>query len=620
MAAKRQDKSRDPQVRERRGRFSGWAPYALIALASLVALGPVLGAEFLSWDDYDTIARNPHFNPPSFEGLGYYWAHAHMHLYAPLTYTAWWVLASLAHAFGSPPMSAAWFHGANLLLHVLVGCVVFRVIDVVVSNRPAALLGAILFAVHPLQVEAVAWTSGLKDVLCGLLMWTAVWQYLVFARATPDGSRWRPYALATLALVAAMLAKPTAIVTPLLIVAFDWLVCRRSWRAILSAAGPWFLLVIPCAIWTARVQPPSADTPQVAVAFRPLIALDALAFYIQKLVWPFGLTVDQGRRPDVVLADGSAYWTWIIPVFVAVILLVLAWRVHRRDVGRSSVLLFALVVPLVCLGPVLGLRPFDFQQYSTAAEHYFYPAMVGPALLAALVLASPKARPAWRAVAAVALLLLAVRSHVQAYTWHDNGTLFAHALEVNPKSLGSYNSLASWYAETGQADRAIETAKRWMAVDPKNPRAWAVVSSALASKRDLRGAIEAARKGVEVAPEHALAHSNLAGLLGQAGEFAEARREGEAALRIDPNDANAHLNLGTMFAQQDKTDLAFEHLRAAVRLSPGSAVAQTNLGFLLLQQGNRAEAAEHFEAALNANPNFENAKRGLAEARGAAAR
>ena len=72
--------------------------------------------------------------------------------------------------------------------------------------------------------------------------------------------------------------------------------------------------------------------------------------------------------------------------------------------------------------------------------------------------------------------------------------------------------------------------------------------------------------------------------------------------------------------QQDKTDLAFEHLRAAVRLSPGSAVAQTNLGFLLLQQGNRAEAAEHFETALNANPNFENAKRGLDQARGGAPR
>jgi tetratricopeptide (TPR) repeat protein len=592
-------------------------PYALIIVASLIALGPVLGAEFLSWDDYDTISRNAHFNPPSFGGLAYYWGHAHMHLYAPLTYTVWWAVASLAHAFGSPPpMSAGWFHGANLLLHVLAGCVVFRLLDLLVGNRAAALFGAVLFAVHPIQVEAVGWASGLKDVLCGLLIWTAVWQYLAFARGAPDARRWRHYAWATAAFVAAMLAKPTAVVAPLLVVAVDYLFCRRPWSEIAKSAGAWFVLAVPCVIWTARVQPPSPDTPQVAIAFRPLIALDALAFYVRKLVWPFDHAVDQGRRPDVVIAGGAAYWTWVIPVAAATALLVLAWRLRRRGPGRSAILLLCIVIPLLCLAPVLGLRPFDFQQYSTAAEHYFYPAMVGPALLLALLLASPRARPAWRAVAGVALLLLAVRSHFQSYTWKDNGALFAHALAVNPKSLGSYNSLASWYAETGQADRAIETARRWMAVDPKNPRAWAVVSSALASKRDLRGAIDAARKAVEVAPEHALAHSNLAGLLGQVGQFDEARREAEAALRLDPNDANAHLNLGTMFAQQDKTEQAFEHLRAAVRLSPGSVVGHTNLGFLLLGEGKRDEAVEHFEAALRVNPNFENAKRGLAEARG----
>jgi tetratricopeptide (TPR) repeat protein len=618
MAAKRRDKSRDPQTRERRGRFSGWGPYALVALASLVAMGPLLGAEFLSWDDYDTIARNPHFNPPSFEGLAYYWGHAHMHLYAPLTYTAWWALASLAHVFGGgPPMSAAWFHGANLLLHVLAGVVVFRLLELLVKNRVAGLIGALLFSVHPMQVEAVGWASGLKDVLCGLLIWTAVWQYLEFARASPpDARRWRNYAWATAAFVAAMLAKPTAVVTPLLVVAVDRLICGRPWREILRSAGPWFLLTIPCVLWTARVQPPSAETPQVAAALRPLVALDALAFYVQKLFWPFDLAVDQGRRPDVVVANGSAYWTWVVPAVAAAVFLGLAWRERRREPGRAAALVLAAIIPLVCLGPVLGLRPFDFQQYSTAAEHYFYPAMVGPALLAALLLAWRGGRPAWRGAAGVVLVLLAVRSHLQAYTWKDNGTLFAHALAVNPKSLGSYNSLAAWYAETGQADRAIETARRWMALDPKNPRPWATMSSALVSKRDLPGAIKAARKGVEVAPDHALAHSNLAGLLGQAGDFAAAQREAEEALRLDPNDANAHLNLGTMFAQQDKTEQAFEHLRAAVRLSPASAVAHTNLGFLLLGQGNRQEAAEHFEAALHANPKFENAKHGLAQARG----
>src|SRR5258706_771380 len=129
------------------------------------------------------------------------------------------MLAAVAHASGEAgPLPAGLFHAASLLFHILTSLVVFALLRRLVVNPTAVLFGALLFALHPVQVETVAWASGLKDVLCGFLILTAVWQYLRFASAQPPRPR-LPYVLAPAAFVLAILAKPTAMVTPLLALA-----------------------------------------------------------------------------------------------------------------------------------------------------------------------------------------------------------------------------------------------------------------------------------------------------------------------------------------------------------------------------------------------------------------
>lgn len=602
-------------------------PVALLALACVVAMGPVLANGFVSWDDYQTVARNRWFNPPSLGTLGHFWTTPHMDLYVPVTYTAWWLLAEVSYFFSpdSGAVSAGLFHGANLLTHIGATLVVYALLKRLAGPGAGAVIGALLFAVHPVQVETVAWASGLKDLLGALLMWGAVVVYLKVDRIGESATRrngdtakgrngdaatrrWAGYGAATLLFVLAMLAKPTAMVTPALLVVIEVLVLRRPWRAWALPVGAWFLLAIPCAVLTSRVQPPTSAIYQPPLHLRPLIATDALAMYAGKLAWPIDLTIDPGRLPKLVLEKGWAYWTWVVPLILAAGFLL----AYRRT--RDPRVLAAPLLLLIPLSPVLGLVPFDFQQYSTVAEHYLYPAMPGLALLAAgWVGAMLKKRPApaWvMPVTAGLLLAMAVRSHVQARVWKDNLSLFAHTVEVNPRSYAGHNSLASALMEAGQYGPAVDHANTAIELGPQNSHAYLTLGTIYIRQGKLDAAIETLNKAHALTPNDVLIHVNLASVYGQKGQTDSAMKHALRAIELDPDDAQARLNLGTLYAQLNRPDDALREISRAVELAPHSAIARTNLGFLLMGKGKFAEALTHFEAALKSNPNYPQAAEG----------
>src|SRR3954471_6534819 len=225
-------------------RKSAWPMRALIAASVVIAFGYSVTGQFVGWDDQELIVGNPNFNPPTMHGLLEHWRRADHQMYIPVVYSAWW---GLAH-FGMNPLA---FHVANVVVHLLSAWVVFEILLLLVESRWAACAGAILFAVHPLQTEAVAWATGMKDCLSGLLSLVAIWQYLLFRQ---ENSRAR-YALASTAFALALLAKPSTVCVPLICAAIDWLLLRTSWRRILASLGPWLLLAGGAAWIAAKVQP-----------------------------------------------------------------------------------------------------------------------------------------------------------------------------------------------------------------------------------------------------------------------------------------------------------------------------------------------------------------------------
>ncbi|MGH7178502.1 MAG: tetratricopeptide repeat protein [Tepidisphaeraceae bacterium] len=502
---------------------------AVIVIAAIAAFRPLLRADFTNFDDDNTVADNPRIVTLTLASLAWQWRNVWMDLYVPVTYSAWWTVAlvspRVADLHGKPALDPRWFHALNLTLHVLSALVVFVILRRLFTRDWVACAGALMFALHPIQVEPVAWVSGLKDVLCGLLCLVAIWQYIRFATARSAPS----YALALLAFVCAMLSKPTAVVLPVALLIIDRAMLRREWRDVARGVVPCFILAIPFTIVAKLAQPAPGRTTLVSPALRPLVAMDSLAFYLSKVAVPVNLGPDYGRTPRFVVQRGWVWSTWVAPVGTGII----AWLARRRLPLFSLGLLLALV-PLL---PILGFVRFDFQEISGVADHYLYLSMFGLALAACALLNAAGEISA--TIAAGLLVLLGILSFRQTLIWQNSRTLFEHAVALNPQSWIGWNNLAQ---------TAIESA-------------------------DFVAGREYAQRSADLKPDFADAHVNLGNALMQSNQHALAIEHLERAVRLSPNMLQARLNLAAAYGMSERISDAVTQYEAALRIDPGCEVA-----------------------------------------------
>jgi hypothetical protein len=515
-------------------------PSIIVIVAALLALWPLARADFTLWDDPFTVVQNPHVNPPTIEGLKFHWTHAWQELYVPVTYTAWWLIATVARVPGAAGGGAAslnpWiFHSANLLVHIASSLLVLSVLRRLLGARAtwAACAGAVLFAVHPVQVETVAWASGLKDLLCGMFSLLAVDRYVGALAPSPgtrgegrgEGPSDSAYGVAIAAFVAAELSKPTAVAVPLILFVIDVLLLNRPMRSVLRSIFPFALLALPCMVWTKLAQPSTLIAP-IPLWWRPFVAGDAMAFYLLKLIAPLHLAIDYGRTPASVMANRMALVTWIVPIVIAAIL----WRLRWKD------LFAAFGVFVAALLPVLGLVPFEFQARSTVGDHYLYLPMLGVSLAFAAVLS----RISWRVAtvaAPVVLVVLGVRSWFATWHWQDSTTLFTHTLDVNPRSAIAENNLLILAMEAGRGDEAVRRATRLKELAPDDPVTWFNLGSALATAHRYEEAADVYRAAIGRWPQRVEGYGGLAAALIDLKRPAEALEQYDAALRIEPRNA-----------------------------------------------------------------------------------
>ena len=519
-------------------------PY-VIAVATLLAYGNLCRHEFTFWDDNFNVWQNPRLNPPTLRAAAWYWTHPANGLYVPLTYTVWAALAHLGYLDQPNELGARLnpyvFHTANVLLHVTSALLVYAIVRRVVRRDWAACAGAIVFALHPVQVETVAWVAGLKDVMCGCLSMLALWQYLRALDDAPRGARVTRYAFATVALILAMLSKPTAMVVPAIAFVLHVWAARRPVREATTWLTPWLALSLACAV-VAMLAQPAHGVPTVPLWARPLLAGDALAFYLYKLIFPASLGIDYGWRPIVIVQRWWFYFLWIVPALLVVSLLL------RRK--RRPELFAAGAVFLIGVSPVLGFSAFLFQFFSTVADHYLYISMLGVALAVASVVARTERRLV-RLIIVFAIVLLAARTIVQTQVWHDDFTLFGNAIRVNPKSFVARNNLAHAYRLYGRLDAAENVL----------------------------------RQAIELNPDFWDARQNLADILLMTGRAPEGIEQVRRAIEIKSKQpaelgldvVGDRVKLGDTLMSIGWYDDAVEQYRAALSLRPGHPRAQQML-------------------------------------------
>lgn len=428
----------------------------LVALV-LFTFSPSIVGEFVRWDDRLTIHQNPRLNPPTWSNVGYYWTNwqrGEYGLYMPVTHTAWSALSYVDRLGQADPAGVdlnPWlFHLASVTVHAAGAVVLFSLLFELLRQRWAAFAGAALWAVHPVQVESVAWASGLKDVLCGTLSLMTIWLYVRAAGGdsrSPAGRR-AAYLFCVIVYAMALLSKPSAVVVGPICFVIDVLLLRRPTKVAVLGVLPLLALAAPTALIARKVQFVEHVVPTPFWA-RPLIAGDALAFYFGKMLFPFHLAIDYGRSPTFVLSQALTRVIWIVPAGLALTIFL----------TRKRALWTAGLIFVLALTPVLGFFRFQFQLISVAADHYLYLALLGPALAASWALTRSTGRTI-RFACVILISLLAIRSFAQAGIWRDDFSLFHHALMVNPRSFAAHNNLGVAYAEQASLEqRSAELAR-----------------------------------------------------------------------------------------------------------------------------------------------------------------
>jgi tetratricopeptide (TPR) repeat protein len=497
---------------------------ALVATIAVCVMGRLCLNGFTQWDDNLTISENPHLNPATWQTLVFYWTH---------------------FEYRMPPNSAgisldpAVYHGASVLLHAVSTVLVMRILLQLGMSRIASVMGALIFALHPIQVEAIAWASGLKDALAGMLALASLWKYTqraVGARAGPAPRS--PQVAAIVLFILAMLAKSSAFTVPLAAIAIDRWIIGRPWRTVARSIIPFTIVAAPFVIIAPIAQSAAAELPPVPFAYRPVIALDALTFYLHKLIWPARLCIDYWRNPWAVikLARLRAFQAemTIVP---AIALIPLAFKRTLPTVwGAGGVFLAG------CL-PTLGLSVFSMQYYSTTTDHYLYWSMLGPAIAIGRLIDRFNANR-WLLTAVSGILFaLATMTFHQCGYWHDDVSLMQHACDVNPHSFVACNNLGGDYLNLCDYPKALEMYS----------------------------------KSIDIRHNYAPAHSNRAIALLRLGRLEESTQE---------------LRLAIKFQEPEPPQLRYSWTKDL-----------NQLGKNLLQMGQNGEAIAAFQRSLQADPN-----------------
>ena len=575
----------------------------VLAAVTILAYRPAWNGSFL-WDDDVYITKNELLTAP--DGLRRIWFSLDSpSQYFPLVYTTFRVEHAL---WGLNPSG---YHWVNLLLHVANALLVWAVLARL--KVPGAWLAGAIFALHPVQVESVAWITERKNVLMGFFFLLTLLAWIAFVdRRTKR--RWLFYGLALILYLLALSAKTTACTLPAALFLMLWLQKKSiNWKRILQIV-PFLVLGVAMgvlAMWWERYH---QGTSRAVFTFlnpieRVLVASRAIWFYLSKLIWPSNLTFIYPRWD--IAPTHLLNFVWLF----AGIIVCAAIYFLRRYVGRSVEVAVAFFV--ATLSPVLGFIMLYTFRYTFVADHYQYLACVGPIALASAGLLNladvfKDRRTLILSAALCVVAVLATLTWRQAAMYGNIETLWRTTLARNPSCWMAHNNLGIVLFGKGQLDDAIAHYRTTLEMQPDFWDADYNLGNALLGKGQVDEAIFYCDKAVKMQPHDPDAQVALANTLLQNRRIDEAIVHYQRAVAIRPDYFLARYGLAHALLEEGKFDGAVEHSRAALLIQPNDADCHTVLAVALDEKGQSAEAIEHYQKALEISPQSVSALNNLA--------
>lgn len=622
----------------RTGTIPSTLAWILIPLATILAFAPAAQNAFVDWDDHQNITQNEHIRSFSIENLRWMATTAHMAVWQPLS----WLVAALEYQlFGGPDEAALsrGMHITNIVLHAAASILCFLVIRRLIAGPDApaaphpgrssvigAALAALLFAVHPLRVELVAWATAQPYILALLFALTSLLCYLRYA----DGANRRWLIASYLAFALSLMSKSIAVPLAIVLLLLDWHPLGRlgagairpaTARRILAEKVP-FLICAAAVTLIAPIAKHEGRSMLSSESHGPLQrcaqAAHGLVFYIWKTLIPTRLSPIYELEHPLDPARTRYLLSALILIAAALALLIVR---KRLSPARFRTLRVAAASYVLLILPVLGFLQSGNQE---VADRYAYLATIPLFVLLGVGLSNLWQRPRrrrWAIGAGLSLLgvaiVFSILSRRQCRVWHDTASLWTHAAALQPASSIAQNSYGYVLLTRGRRREAEDRFRAAISIRPTNDMAhynlWRCLRERIGeleqtgsdaeALRSLRaGLLDAYRHGMRCLPNDATPYYHMGLTKFNARNYSEAVPLLRDALARNAGHARAHATLAGALLSLKDFDGAIRHARRAVELEPALGPARRNLARGLWQQGRRDKARRILRQGLEIDP------------------
>jgi Tfp pilus assembly protein PilF len=582
----------------------------LLAVVTLALYNPVNRHPFVNYDDDRYVTENPHIRQGlTADTFAWAWTSTEQANWHPLTWISHALDCSLFR------LNPAGHHFTSLLLHVVNVVLLFLILMWATNRMGPSLFVAALFALHPINVESVAWVAERKNVLCTLFFFLTLWAYGWYARK-PD---WKRCLVVAVLFAAGLASKPMVITLPFVLLLLDYWPLKRvmtagseetgtySWPRLVLEKIPLFALSAASAVITMQAQQAGGairTTAEFSFGVRVANAIYAYAMYLWKMVWP-------AKLAPLYPHPGDSLTTW--RVMLAAVLLIAITAIALRFRTRRYLIVGWLWF-LGMLVPVIGLVQVGD---AAMADRYAYIPLIGIFVMIAFGIADwaeQKRVGLWLIVpAAVVLVLLAVATHRQINFWQSNYTLWSHALAVTENNFIAEDNLGGALILEDKEEEAHPHFEAAARINPKDAMSRSNLGTYLQTHNQMREAIAQYEAAVDLTSDPSLlaqTYANMGAARRALGDDEQAHKNFEESLRYNPNQFNAWLGLGLLAEKQGKLDEAITDLSRSAEVQP-TAQAFFELGRMLAQTGHIPEAVDAYQRALKISPDLTEAQKAI---------
>ncbi len=517
--------------------------FFFLIITLLIVYVQITSHEFV-WDDDVHITENAYDLNNDDSSILKYWRLDPRLLYSPVTYTFWNLLKrfSIMLSGGIEPL---YLHIFSIILHLFNVLLIYKIILRIFHSRTSAFWGCLLFGLHPLQVEAVAWASAQRTLLMTFFGLLSILNFLKFSQFERKKTFF--YFLSLGFFFLSNFAKPAAVVIPFIIFIILYNTKYPNFRRSIILLVPFILISLIQVIISLSLGDPVLNEVKPLWS-RLFIISDTINFYLLKLLFPFKLSSYYGRTPTVIMNTSWFYLSSLIPFSILSLLIIFRKKLRYPIMGFSIFIIGIL--------PVSGLITFEGQNWNTVADRYIYLPMLGFGILFAYLYKKYHFKFKFILFSGICLFWGMWSGLKQVPVWQNDYTLWSHTASCYSDELIPHNRIAVWFYH----------------------------------HQNYKKAIGEFNKAIEINPLHFQSLYGRALALTGAGRFPEAIEDYNMVINTDPDDTTALYNRALLHIRTGSYEKALADLTNVIKLNSNDAEALYNRAAVLYQLGKYNDA------------------------------